>query len=58
MSAVPGDFELTGDNRAGDVWRLMLGMNHLPMWMQARIPCIGPYFDSTGGGYLPRHVGR
>ena len=51
LSAVPSDFELNGDNRVGDEWRFMLGMNHLPMWMQARIPNIGSYFEATGGGY-------
>ncbi len=51
MSTAPDDFELTGDHRAGDEWRLMLGMNHLPMWMQARMPCLGSYFDAHGGGY-------
>ncbi|MCU0982224.1 MAG: hypothetical protein MUF25_23970 [Pirellulaceae bacterium] len=30
------DFELVGDNRAGDSWRFMFGFNHLPGWMQAR----------------------
>lgn len=51
MSSVPSDFELTGDHRAGDEWRIMLGFNHIPIWIQARIPCIGTYFESTGGGY-------
>jgi len=51
LSAIPTDFELNGDNRAGDEWRFMLGMNHLPMWMQARIPSVGTYFEATGGGY-------
>jgi len=52
MSATPADFELTGDLHAGDEWRLMLGFDHMPGWMQARIPCTGGYFDSSGGGYL------
>ena len=51
LSAAPGDFELKGDHRAGDQWRLMLGFNHIPMWMQARVPCVGGYFDASGGGY-------
>gem|GEM_PF-797645 len=55
MSCTPEDFELKGDNRAGDEWRLMLGFNHIPGWMQARIPCLGSYFDDSGGGY-PRAV--
>lgn len=44
------DFELIGDNRAGDQWRMMLGINHMPntTWMQARIPCIGSYFTPQG----------
>ncbi len=44
------DFELTGDNRAGDKWKLMLGINFMPKvgWMQARIPCIGGYFTPDG----------
>lgn len=51
MSAVPGDFELTSDNHAGDEWRIMLGFNHMPMWMQSRIPCLGGYFEASGNGY-------
>jgi len=51
MSCTPADFELKGDHRAGDEWRLMLGFNHIPAWTQARIPCLGSYFDDTGGGY-------
>jgi hypothetical protein len=51
MSSIPADFELTGAHRVGDEWRIMLGFNHIPMWMQARIPCIGGYFEATGGGY-------
>ena len=44
------DFELVGDNQAGDQWKMMLGINHLPAvgWMQARIPCVGSYFTPQG----------
>ena len=44
------DFELVGDNKAGDKWLMMLGVNHLPAvgWMQERIPCIGGYFTPQG----------
>lgn len=48
MSATTDDFELDGQHQAGDTWRMMLGFNHLPMWMQARIPCRGPYLDPFG----------
>lgn len=51
MSASAQDFELRGPHRAGDEWRMMLGFNHVPTWMQARIPCLGSYFDDSGGGY-------
>ena len=44
------DFELVGDNQAGDQWKMMLGINHLPAvgWMQARIPCVAGYFTPQG----------
>lgn len=44
------DFELKGENRAGDQWKMMLGINHMPSvgWMQERIPCIGGYFTAEG----------
>ncbi len=44
------DFELTGANRAGDQWKLMLGLNHMPAvgWYQGRVPCIGGYFTPDG----------
>ena len=48
MRATPEDFELEGAHRAGDQWRMMLGINHFPAWMQARIPCRGPYLDPYG----------
>jgi len=48
MRATPQDFELDGPHRAGDQWRIMLGINHMPAWMQARIPCRGPYLDPYG----------
>lgn len=51
MCAATADFELTGENRAGDEWRFMLGIDQMPGWMQARIPCIGSYFEATAGGY-------
>jgi hypothetical protein len=53
MSSTPEDFELEGDHRAGDQWKLMLAFNHLPCapWNQSRIPCIGPFLDPFG--YTP-----
>ncbi|MBM4041322.1 MAG: hypothetical protein FJ290_22700 [Planctomycetes bacterium] len=42
------DFELVAENKAGDKWLVMLGINHIPMWMQARIPCVGSYFTADG----------
>jgi hypothetical protein len=48
LSSTPEDFELEGQHRAGDQWRLMLAFNHLPAWNQSRIPCIGPYLDPFG----------
>jgi len=45
MSASTRDFELSGPNRAGDKWKFMLGFNHMPMWMQARIPSNSGYFN-------------
>lgn len=52
MSSVPADFELVGDNTVGDEWRLMLGMNQFSTsWLQARIPCVGSYFEAGGAGY-------
>ena len=51
LSATPDDFELDGPNRSGDEWRIMLGMNHMPIWSQVRIPAIGSYFESSGAGY-------
>jgi len=48
VSTTPKDFELTGDHRPGDQWKLMLGFNHIPGWMQARIPCVGGYFTPDG----------
>lgn len=48
-SSVPEDFELKGPHRAGDQWRMMLGFNHLPGFVQQRIPATTSYFDA--GGY-------
>ena len=48
VSGTTADFELVGDNRAGDSWRFMFGFNHLPGWMQARVPAIGSYFTPDG----------
>ncbi|MBC2603184.1 glycoside hydrolase domain-containing protein [Puniceicoccus vermicola] len=42
------DFELIGPNQAGDRWNLMLGINHFPKWMQARIPAVGAYLNPDG----------
>ena len=45
------DFELTGSNRPGDQWKLMLGFNHNHMysgWSQGRIPATTSYFDPGG----------
>jgi hypothetical protein len=42
------DFELTGPHTVGDQWQFMLGINHFPGYMQARIPCALGYFVSEG----------
>jgi len=42
------EFELTGPNRAGDTWRMLLAFNHIPGWMQAAIPLNSGYFDPSG----------
>lgn len=42
------DFELVGPNRAGDVWKMLLAFNHIPIWMQAAVPMGSSYFDSSG----------
>jgi len=47
-AATPKDFELGGPHQAGDTWRLMLGFNHMPIWLQARIPAATSYFDPSG----------
>ena len=48
VSTSTRDFELTGNHQAGDKWFIMLGFNHIPGWMQARIPCVGSYFTPEG----------
>jgi len=48
VATSPEDFELTGNHRVGDRWKLMFGFNHVPIWMQARIPCVGSYFTADG----------
>ena len=48
LSAPADQFELNGPNRLGDRWRVMLGFNHMPIWIQARVPCNSGYFDPTG----------
>lgn len=48
LASVPKDFELNGPHHAGDRWKLMLGINHIPSWMQARIPAVGSYLDPFG----------
>jgi len=45
VAASTKDFELAGQNQTGDQWKLMLGFNHMPIWMQARIPCNSGYFN-------------
>ncbi len=51
LSSIPRDFDLKGPFRAGDKWRMMFGINHIPHWDQSRIPCNGGYLDATG--YVP-----
>ncbi len=51
MRATPEDFEMVGPFRANDAWRVMLAINHFPMWMQARIPCNGGFQEASG--YTP-----
>ena len=48
VSTSPEDFQLTGDHQVGDEWRVMFGFNHIPIFMQTRIPCVGPYFEASG----------
>ena len=48
MRATTEDFELDGPHQAGDQWKIMLGINPFPGWMQARVPCRGPYLDPHG----------
>ncbi len=48
FSASWKDFELTGPHQAGDLWKMMLGFDQLPGWIQARIPCYSGYFDPSG----------
>ena len=48
LRALPEDFEMVGPFRAGDEWRVMLAINHFPMWMQARIPCNGGFQEASG----------
>ncbi|MEI6970845.1 MAG: glycoside hydrolase domain-containing protein [bacterium] len=52
MSSTPRDFELGGAHSAGDTWRVMLGVNHIPSWLQARIPCNGGYLEPFGYNVL------
>ena len=46
------EFELNGPNRAGDVWRALLGFNHIPAFTQATIPINSAYFDASGHATL------
>lgn len=48
FSSTPEDFELTGPHRAGDQWKMLLGVNHFPAFLQARVPCNGAYLDPAG----------
>ncbi len=41
-------FGLTGPNRAGDQWKMLLAFNHIPGWMQAAIPIATGYYDASG----------
>jgi len=52
LSSTPEDFELAGPHRSGDQWRAMFAFNHVPGWMQARIPCNGPFQDPFGFNVL------
>jgi len=42
------DFELTGPNRAGDVWKMLMAFNHIPGFTQNAVPLNSSYFDSSG----------
>ncbi len=45
----PGEvFGMEGPNLPGDVWKMLLGFNHMPIWMQAAIPINSGYFDHSG----------
>ncbi len=46
---LPGQvFGMQGPNLPGDVWKMLLAFNHIPMWMQAAIPINSGYFDHSG----------
>ncbi|MBC2602926.1 glycoside hydrolase domain-containing protein [Puniceicoccus vermicola] len=47
FSSTPEDFELSGPHRAGDEWNMLLGVNHFPRFLQARVPANGAYMDSS-----------
>ena len=42
------DFELSGPNRAGDTWKMLLAFNHIPGFLQAAVPLNSGYFDPSG----------
>ena len=46
MSMTPSDFELAGENQAGDEWGMMLGFDRLGPTFQ-RVPANTGYFDPT-----------
>ena len=48
VSTSTSDFNLKGNHQVGDMWKIMLGINHFPMWMQARSPCTGTYLEQEG----------
>jgi hypothetical protein len=42
------DFELVGPHQAGDTWRLMCVFNHMPIFIQPRLPAVGSFFTPEG----------
>jgi hypothetical protein len=43
------DFELVGPNRTGDIWRVLLGFNHIPGFTQTTIPSTVPTSTPPAG---------
>jgi len=48
VSTSLADFELNGPHRAGDRWNLMCVFNHMPGFIQPRLPAVGSFFTPEG----------